>query len=111
VAAFGNGTIDRLLLKGVRDAGGLAELSTTARVAHWTRFSIPIFSSMARSRLWIYYLSRTAVKQPFVSNDPRDLYKSWSDARTIRRVYFQRRPNFAVHPGLALLVPAGDRGR
>src|SRR5713226_2511387 len=71
-------------------------LSTTAKGAHSTRFSTPIFSSMALSRLWIYFLSRTAVKRPFVSDAPRRLHKSGSDARTVRRVYFYRRSNFAV---------------
>ena len=65
VAAFGNGTIDRLLLKTVRDEAVSQWLWTTAKVARLKRFSTPIFLSTVPSKPWIYCLSRTVVKQPF----------------------------------------------
>src|SRR5258707_14349902 len=46
-------------------------LSTTERAARWTRFSTPTFLSMALSKPWICYSSRTVVRQPFVSDAPR----------------------------------------
>jgi hypothetical protein len=80
VAAFGNGTIDRLLLRTVRDAGGLAVAVDKAKVARLRRFSTPISLSTVLNKPWTYCLSRTAVKQPFVSDAIELNYptvKSW----------------------------------
>ena len=90
VAAFGNGTIDRLLLKTVRDAGGLAVAVDNGEGCALEAILNAIFLSMVPSKPWIYCLSRPVVKQPFVFdaielNPPSKLsYVDWTDGRSVQ---------------------------